>query len=122
MEHGPNHERPLPEDVGGQEEYEVESIIKHQYLKKARKWQYFVKWKGWPDSDNNWNDLADMGNATELIVAYHKKKKHKPSERPSEIFIAIITIPKWKWRLADVRARCRKLAEAEGIKTPTKTS
>ena len=30
-----------------------------------------VKWKGYPDSDNQWLDAKDMENAQELIAEFH---------------------------------------------------
>ena len=36
-----------------------------------KKRQYLVKWKGYPDSDNQWLDAKDMENAQELIAEFH---------------------------------------------------
>ena len=36
-----------------------------------KKKQYLVKWKGYPDSDNQWLDAKDMENAQELIAEFH---------------------------------------------------
>jgi hypothetical protein len=52
--HGPNYTRPPPDLIEGEEEYEVESILKSRHHGRGRKVQYLVKWKGYPDSDNEW--------------------------------------------------------------------
>ena len=52
--HGTNYQRPLPELIDGEEEYEVEKVIASRHFGRGRKLQYLVKWKGYPDSDNQW--------------------------------------------------------------------
>ena len=53
-EHGPNYNRPPPEMVDGEEEFEVEAVIGHRFFRKGRKLQYLIKWKGYPVTDNTW--------------------------------------------------------------------
>ena len=36
-----------------------------------KKKQYLVKWKGYPDLDNQWLDAKDMENTQELIAEFH---------------------------------------------------
>jgi hypothetical protein len=61
--HVPNYTRPPPDLVQGTEEYKVEKILDLRQHGRGHKIQYLVKWKGYPDLDNervNWNDmLAD---------------------------------------------------------------
>ena len=45
---------PVPKLINEKEEYEVEWIINSQQHGKGCKLQYLVKWKGYPDSDNQW--------------------------------------------------------------------
>ena len=40
-----------------------------------KKKQYLVKWKGYPDSDNQWLDAKDMENAQELIAEFHNSNQ-----------------------------------------------
>ena len=70
--HGPNFSRPPPDLVDGEEEQEIERIINHRRYGRAQKLQYLIKWKGFPDSDNEWVDPAHM-HASDLISKYHRK-------------------------------------------------
>jgi hypothetical protein len=70
--HGPNYSRPPPDLIDGEEEYEVERIINHRRHGRSRVLQYFVKWKGYPESDNTW-EPADQVHAPELLKGYHRK-------------------------------------------------
>jgi len=58
--HGENFRRPPPDLVDGEEEYEVEKILDSRRFGRGRKLQYLVKWKGYPDSENQWVDKDDI--------------------------------------------------------------
>jgi hypothetical protein len=58
--HGVNYQCPPPDLVDGEEEYEVEAIIDSRCFGRGRKLQYLVKWKGYPDSDNQWVNKEDL--------------------------------------------------------------
>ena len=77
--HGENYLRPPPELVNNEEEYEVEAILDSRVFGRGRKLQYLVKWLGYPDSDNQWED-ADKVHADELVDAFQRlhpsKKTH----------------------------------------------
>ena len=51
--------------VDGSEEYEVESIADSKY--RYRRLHYLVKFKGWPDSDNEWLPADHLANAPDII-------------------------------------------------------
>ena len=70
--HGPNFSRPPPDLVDGEEEQEIERIISHRRYGKTRKLQYLIKWKGFPESDNEWVDPTHM-HASDLLSKYHRK-------------------------------------------------
>ena len=72
--HGPNFSQPPPDLIDGEEEYEVERIVNHRCHGRARRLQYLIKWKGYPESDNTW-EPADQVHAPELIKLYHR---HSP--------------------------------------------
>jgi hypothetical protein len=53
-EHSPNHEKPAPEIVNGEEEhYEIESILMARPIRNRKSTQYLIKWKGYPASENS---------------------------------------------------------------------
>jgi hypothetical protein len=58
--HGVNYDKPLPELIDGEEEYEVERIVASRRFGRGRKLQYLVKWKGYPDAENQWVAKEDV--------------------------------------------------------------
>jgi Chromo (CHRromatin Organisation MOdifier) domain len=58
--HRVNYQHPLPDLVDREEEYEIEAIINSRRFSRGRKLQYLVKWKGYPDSDNQWVNKEDL--------------------------------------------------------------
>jgi hypothetical protein len=73
--HGPNYMRPPPDLVQGTEEYEVEAILDSRRHGRGHKVQYLVKWKGYPNSDNEWVNWNDM----HTDKALEEFKQHNPS-------------------------------------------
>ena len=69
--HSPNFSRPPPDLIENKEEYEVEQIKAHQNFSRSKHLQYLIKWKGYPESDNTWEDTTDV-HAPELTKQYHK--------------------------------------------------
>ena len=69
--HGENYQRPPAKLVQGVKEYEVEAVLDQHHYGRKKKRQYLVKWKGYPDSDNEWVENADM-NAPEAIQEYEE--------------------------------------------------
>ena len=57
--------------MGGEEQYKVEQVLDECIYGCWTKKQYLVKWKGYPDSDNQWLDAKDMENTQELIAEFH---------------------------------------------------
>ena len=49
----------------------MEQVLDERNYGRWKKKQYLVKWKGYPDSDNQWLDAKDMENAQELIAEFH---------------------------------------------------
>ena len=74
--HGENYQRPPAELIQGQEEYKVEAVLGKRHYGRKKKRQYLVKWKGYPDSDNEWVDHMDM-HAPEAIKEYEEARKDK---------------------------------------------
>ena len=69
--HGPNYLCPPPQLVEGVEEFEVERILDSRRRGRGRKLQYLVKWAGYPDSDNQWEDW-DQLTADEAIWEFKR--------------------------------------------------
>ncbi len=63
---------PPPDLINGEEEYKVERVINSQQFGRRRQVQYLVKWKGYPNSDNQWIKWQDV-NAPDLIVEYQRE-------------------------------------------------
>ena len=70
--HGPNFTRPPPDLIDGEEEYEVEEVLQSQKFGRGCKVQYLVKWKGYPESENQWVHWDDL-HVDEVIVDFEKK-------------------------------------------------
>lgn len=57
--------------------YEIERIVGHRPTKNEEgEWDFRVKWKGYPDSDNSWVPQADF-NETRCIREYWQKWKEE---------------------------------------------
>ena len=70
--HGPNFMKPPPDLIDGEEEYEVKEILQSRKYGRQCKVQYLIKWKGYPDSENQWVDWDDM-HVDEALVEFKKK-------------------------------------------------
>src|SRR6266404_4513402 len=70
--HGCNFERPLPDIVEGEEEYEVERILDSRRFGRGHQVQYLVHWKGYPSSDDQWILWSDL-NAPELLAEFQQE-------------------------------------------------
>jgi hypothetical protein len=71
--YGEAYPQPPPELIDGEEEYEVEEIIRERYNRKTCKKQFLVKWKEYPVSENSWVDESDL-HAPELLSEYQASK------------------------------------------------
>jgi len=70
--HGSNYSRPASDLVDNEEEYEVEKILDSRQFGRRCKKQYLIKWKGYPDSDNEWVDKQDV-HAPEAIREFENQ-------------------------------------------------
>jgi hypothetical protein len=69
--HRSNFTRPPPNLIDGKEEYKVEQICSHQRWGCHKTLQYLIKWKGYPESDNIWEN-ANQIHTPILIKLYHR--------------------------------------------------
>ncbi len=85
--HGPNYECLPPDLVDGLEEYKVEKILDLRHFGRRRRLQYLVKWKGYPDSDNQWVNKEDIF-AEEVIREFEESNSatipHKRRRRRAQ--------------------------------------
>ena len=71
--YGPDFSQPPPDLINNEEEYEVEQIKAHRIFSRSKHLQYLIKWKGYPASDNTWEDATDV-HSPDLIKQYHKRR------------------------------------------------
>ena len=76
MTHGENYLRPPPKLVDNEEEYEVEAILDSRRFGRGCKLQYLIKWEGYPDSENQWEDANNI-HSDNLV---HQFQKQHPSK------------------------------------------
>ena len=72
----PDEAQPPPDLIEGEEEWELEAILDSRIAWNTL--QYRVKWKGWPDSYNEWLPAKELDNARELIAEFHHEYPRKP--------------------------------------------
>ncbi|KAL5526401.1 hypothetical protein ACEPAF_8124 [Sanghuangporus sanghuang] len=65
--------RPPPEVIAGETEYEVEVI--RDMRKRHGKWEYQVKWLGYPEEENTWEPVEGLRNAPEKLWEYHERNR-----------------------------------------------
>ena len=70
--HGPNHLKPPPDLIAGENEFEVEAILAHRG--RGRRRRYLVKWKDYPSADNTWEPEEALEHAQETLTAYKKRR------------------------------------------------
>ena len=70
--HRPNFTKPPPDLIDGEEEYEIEEVLQSRRHGRGRKIQYFVKWQGYPDSENQWVDWDDL-HADEALADFKRR-------------------------------------------------
>jgi transposase InsO family protein len=59
-------------------EYEVESILDCQYIRKQVK--YLIKWKDYPHSDNTWEPRSHL-QCPELLASFHRQNPGLPRKQ-----------------------------------------
>ncbi|QRW25579.1 Retrotransposable element Tf2 protein [Rhizoctonia solani] len=71
----PFPERPPPETIKGEEEYEVEQIIDSK--RQRGKWFYLIKWKGYGPEDNSWEPEELLEHSQEEIKQFNQARLRK---------------------------------------------
>ena len=76
----PNFTRPPADIVEGEPEWDVEQVLDSKFAHGTLK--FFVKWLGWPDSENSWEDEVNLENSPEVIAEFYKKFPNAPRRLP----------------------------------------
>ena len=76
----PNHPQPPPDVIEGEPEWEVEQILDSKFAHGSLK--FLVKWLGWPNSENSWQDEDNLENAPEIVAEFYKKFPSAPRRLP----------------------------------------
>jgi hypothetical protein len=70
-----NNPAPIPDLIDGEEEWEIEKIVKHRLQNAKNKRgpkEYLVRWKGFDESEDLWLPESSFSNAPEVLQAYLK--------------------------------------------------
>ena len=70
--HGPNFPNPPPDLITGEEEYEIEQILRHRGPPSQR--SFLIQWKGYSAEEDSWIPERDLKNAKSTLTDY--KKRH----------------------------------------------
>ena len=76
MMHRDNYVHPLPKLVNNEEEYEVKAILDLRRFGMGPKLQYLIKWKGYPEADNQWEDHDNI-HLDNLVCWFQKQNPTK---------------------------------------------
>jgi Chromo (CHRromatin Organisation MOdifier) domain len=71
--YGANFSRPPLELIREEEVYEVDNILRHR--KRSRRYEYYVKWKGYPILEASWEPENVFSNDGDLLT--HYKERHQ---------------------------------------------
>jgi hypothetical protein len=65
------------EGEGGEDHYEVEEITDKKKI--SGKWQYKVKWVGYPDSQSTWEPKENLDNVKQMLIDFEEDWAKKNS-------------------------------------------
>jgi len=68
--HRPNFLEPPPDLIDGEEEWEIEKILRHRMYWKKK--QYLIQWKGYTPAHDSWIDESGL-HTPELLANYKKQ-------------------------------------------------
>jgi hypothetical protein len=70
---GQKYTMPLPEIIDGDEEYEVEKILKSRRTGRGKRLQYYVRWKGYGPNDDTWEPVENLQHAQEAVKEFYNR-------------------------------------------------
>ena len=71
--YGPAKTPPIPELIEGEEEYEVDHIVRHKRNNKGQL-SYLIRWKGYGPEEDSWENKTNLRHAKETLDEY--KRRH----------------------------------------------
>jgi transposase InsO family protein len=66
---------PVPEEIDGFEEFEVESILDQRIVNNSL--EYLVKWRGYSELHNSWEPEANLGNSQEVLATFRHEQQRR---------------------------------------------
>lgn len=73
-------------------EYVVEAIRDRR--SKNGRIQYLVKWEGWPETANTWEDEGNLSDGCQVLVAQYLEKLYKEQEQANKEKLLLAEIQK----------------------------
>ena len=68
LEHGPNFLQLPPDLIDGEEEYDVEAVLR--YRGRSGHCTFLIRWKGYSTAEDMWEPEQNLGNTQPLIMEY----------------------------------------------------
>ena len=74
---GRDYERPPPELIDGQEEFEIERIVNERETGrgKNKSKEYLIRWKGYPPEEDSWLPEASLNKAKRILGAWKRSQR-----------------------------------------------
>ncbi|KAG8902471.1 hypothetical protein FRB99_004443 [Tulasnella sp. 403] len=112
-------------DEGEEEEYEIEKILKAKKdVFEGGSWGFFVKWKGYPDSENSWVNEHDFF-ATDLLEQFwmsHPEIKGNPMRSKINAMRTKSSVSQSNSRISTGRGRKSNVEAEASDNEPPKSS
>jgi hypothetical protein len=72
-QYGPAKIPPIPELIEGEEEYEVDHIVRHKQNKRGQL-QFLILWKNYGPEDDSWEPASNLKCAKEILEEYKRRR------------------------------------------------
>jgi hypothetical protein len=94
--HSPAFPTPVPDIIEGEEEYEVEGILKHKRIRG--KTHLLVRWKDQPTTEDSWEPEENLTHAKEALADYwarteefNRRKARRKNNKRREQEVPLVT-------------------------------